>query len=80
MEVFEKEYNLCLNENIERKLETHTDTLCIRCVRKKYKCLLIWLLSIASISQLLYLILDKIDSNIIDDMFKKFLQNNSTKI
>jgi hypothetical protein len=80
MEVFEKEYNLCLNENIERKLETHTDTLCIRCVRKKYKCLLIWLLSIASISQLLYLILDKIDSNIIEDMFKKFLQNNSTKI
>ena len=79
MEVFEKEYNLCLNENIERKLETHTDTLCIRCVRKKYKCLLIWLLSIASISQLLYLILDKIDSNIIEDMFKKFLQNNSTK-
>ena len=80
MEVFEKEYNLCLNENIERKLETHTDTLCIRCVRNKYKCLLIWLLSIASISQLLYLILDKIDSNIIEDMFKKFLQNNSTKI
>ena len=78
-----QEYNTCLNDN-EKNNQSNKDGLFLRCMRKKYKCLLIWFLSIASLSQFLYLILDKIDVNILEAMLKKILQNltlqNSTNV
>ena len=71
-----QEYNVCLNDN-EKKSQSSNDGLFLRCMRKKYKCLLIWLLSIASLSQLLYLVLDKIDKNILESIFKQILQNST---
>ena len=71
-----QEYNVCLNDN-EKKSQSGNDGLFLRCMRKKYKCLLIWLLSIASLSQLLYLVLDKIDKNTLESIFKQILQNST---
>ena len=76
MELMQQEYNVCLNDN-ERKSQSSKDGLFLRCMRKKYKCLLIWLLSIASLSQFLYLVLDKIDGNILESILKKVLQNST---
>ena len=79
MNEMHKEYNLCLNENGEKE-NTSEDDLCIRCLRKKYKCLIIWLLSITSLSQLLYLILEKVDNNLLEKMLKNILYKNLTNL
>ena len=76
MEHFEQQFELCLNEDTSKNKEN--ETLCLRCMRKKYKCLIIWMLSIAAVSQFLYLLLEKIDNSILETMLQKLMQNNST--
>ena len=52
--------NLCL-----KQCETTTnekEPLYVRVMRKKYKCILLWLFSIDSVSQLFYIIIDKFDN------------------
>lgn len=46
------------------------DNLGLRCMRKKYKCVMIWLLSIISVTQLLIIIFQKLD----DTMFNMFVE------
>ena len=75
MENFEEEFNLCLNENTLNNKEN--ESLCVRCFRYKYKCLIIWMLSIAALSQFLYLLLQKIDNSFLEAMLQKFMQKNS---
>ena len=78
MEHFEEEYNPCFSENGGTSNNIKNDSLCLRCMRKKYKCLIIWMLSIAALSQFLYLLLEKIDNSVLEAMLQKLMQKNST--
>ena len=53
------------------------EPLYVRVLRKKYKCILLWLFSIASVSQLLYIVIDKFDNKFLEDLIEKTL--NSSK-
>ena len=78
------EANSCLNESqIKYDCEENTSKnsdFCLRFLRKKYKCCLLWLLSIFSGTQLLYIILDKIDQSLLNRALGKLINmsNNST--
>ena len=63
--------DLCLNENLSNT--NHTEPLHIRLLRKKYKCVLIWLFSIMSTSQLFYIVIDKFDNKFLEDVMQKML-------
>jgi hypothetical protein len=57
--------------NETNKKEENTDSVFIKFFRKKYKCVLMWLLSIIAVSQLFIIIFEKIDENIL----KKIISN-----
>lgn len=75
-------------ENLEKFIpenkyyQKNTDSLCVRCLRKKYKCIIIFLLCITVICQLFVLMLEKLDKNTIDYLFsdKSIVDNNITQI
>ena len=63
----------------EQKKEINQDNLCVRFIRKKYKCILLWFLSIISLSQLFAVIFEKIDEKILLKISKLIVdQNNYT--
>ena len=67
-----------LNEEISNSLMTNRnnnlakdDNIGINCLRKKYRCVMIWLLSIISISQFLIIIFEKLDEKFINKFAEK---------
>ena len=76
------EANIFLNEDQIKysNCEANNINFCKRFFRKKYKCCLLWLLTIISTTQLLYILLDKIDTSLIETLSKRFLDitNNTT--
>jgi hypothetical protein len=46
-----------------------------RFLLKKYKCIIIWLISIISITELIYLLLEKSSDSVINDILNKYLNN-----
>ena len=77
MEHFEEEVTLCLNEKTSNNKQEN-ESLCVRFLRKKFKCVIIWMLSITSVSQFLYLLLEKIDNSVLEKMLQQLMHNNST--
>jgi len=61
-----------MTENI--KITQENEQICTRFLRKKYKCVMLWMLSIIAFSQLLIIIFDKF---IDEEIFKKILNNIS---
>jgi hypothetical protein len=60
-----------LNNNA-KIVEDEKPTLCVRVLRKKYKCIMLWMLSIIAFSQLLVIMFDKIfDEEIVKILSKK---------
>jgi hypothetical protein len=58
-----------------------TDTICSRFLRKKYKCVMLWFLSIIAFSQLLIIIFDKfINEEIFKKILDKISSSNSSRI
>lgn len=55
-----------MTENI--KITEENEQICTRFLRKKYKCVMLWMLSIIAFSQLLIIIFDKF---IDEEIFKK---------
>jgi hypothetical protein len=71
MELFNEDNSTAtgfINRNTRNLKED--DNLGLRCMRKKYKCVMIWLLSIISVTQLLIIIFQKLD----DTMFNMFVE------
>ena len=64
--------NFCLTEN-----SNSLDPLYIRLLRKKYKCVLLWFFSIICVSQLFYIIIDKIDNKILENFINRSLDNSN---
>ena len=50
------------------KTTTVNDSLGLRCLRKKYKCIMLWLLSIITVTQFLILIFKQLDETIVSDL------------
>lgn len=55
----------------------------IRCMRKKYKCIILWLLSIIVVTQFLIIVFDKMDEKIFNRLISKlaesFHSSNNTR-
>ena len=51
--------------NETKTKEENSKSFFIRFCRKKYKCMLMWLLSIIAVSQLFIIIFEKVDENIL---------------
>jgi len=61
------------NTNVGSNLD---DSLCKRFLRKKYKCIMLWMLSIIAVSQLLIIIFEKIDEEALKKIIEK-ISNSS---
>lgn len=60
--------------------ENENETMCTRFLRKKYKCVMLWFLSIIAFSQLLIIIFDKfIDEEIFKKILEKISNSNSSR-
>lgn len=66
----------------EKQSEEIDDGLCIRCLRKKFKCLIIYTLLLIVIFQMIMLLISKLSDSNVNFLFEKISQNaytNSTK-
>jgi len=83
METF-LEHTDFLTEKQTNQKNVATGNLCLRCCRKKFKCIILWFMSVIVITQLLVIIFDKLDEKFINSISEhmfKFLNknyNNST--
>ena len=48
-------------------------SLNIRCMRKKYKCIMLWLLSIVVLTEFLLILMEKVDERYINSLIEKVL-------
>ena len=55
----------------EAKKTNVNDSLGLRCLRKKHKCIMLWLLSIITVTQFLIIIFDKLDETIVNDIITR---------
>lgn len=67
-----------IKENEVKHIENR-QSIYIRFFRKKYKCIIMWFLSIISISQLFVIILEKIDSTLLMKIVEKIHVNSTTQ-
>jgi hypothetical protein len=68
--ISEQTKDLLDKEKIE--IASEKPTLCVRFLRKKYKCVMLWMLSIIAFSQLLVIMFDKIfDEEVVNILSKK---------
>jgi hypothetical protein len=68
--ISEQTKDLLNSKTIE--IDSERPTLCVRVLRKKYKCIMLWMLSIIAFSQLLVIMFDKIfDEEIVKILSKK---------
>ena len=77
----EDNFTSFLNRNVRENRETNDGNKCVNFMRKKYKCIMIWMLSIISITQFLIIIFDKMDEKLVNKFFYKiykFIKSNST--
>ena len=66
-----------LPQNDGQEITSKTDNLCIRFLRKKYKCLLLWGLSILSLSQTFFILFEKIDNGLLNKAVGLMFTNNT---
>ena len=48
-----------------------TENIGLKCMRKKYKCIMIWLLSIITFSQFLIILFEKLDEKFVNKFVEK---------
>jgi glycerol-3-phosphate responsive antiterminator len=70
-----------IEAQIDKKFEkTENTTKFERFLAKKYKCIIIFLMSILSISEMMYLILQKNSSTLVTDVVAKYFNVTNKKI
>jgi len=70
-----------LHQQVETFLEqkpTNSDTKCIRCFKRKFKCLIIYMLLLISLTQFAILIVDKIDEKYLNQILEIISSKNYT--
>jgi hypothetical protein len=66
----------------EKNYETKTnESMMVRCIRKKYKCIIIFILSLTVLSQLFVVLLEKTDESVLNKLLSYALkEENSTSV
>jgi hypothetical protein len=59
-----------LNSNTNQPINNN-ENIGVNCLRKKFKCVILWMLSIISITQLLIIIFDKLDEKYMNKLIEK---------
>ena len=65
-------------DQLEKLNTTGTDTKCIKFLKRKFKCILIYMLFVISIIQLVILMFDKIEAKYINIILDKLISTNGT--
>ena len=60
----------------EKKQQNQQDNLCIRFIRKKYRCLLLWALTCIIFLQLVILVIEKVDVGKLIDSFIQLINTD----
>ena len=75
MEVLQMESFL---EGTTKERTRTNNNMCERCLRKKFKCLIVFMLTIITLTQLLLTIFDKIDEKYVNNFVEQIGSKNST--
>jgi hypothetical protein len=71
-----EQFGLMTEKSNEKSVETN-ENCCKRFIRKKYKCIMLWMLSIISVTQLLIIILTKMDETILQKLSTSIFENGN---
>lgn len=81
--MYEMEMEDCLpktNYKQDENVYNKNENICIRCMRKKFKCIIIFLLLLITIAQIFVILLEKLNDNQIEMILSKIVkktQNSS---
>ena len=64
----------------QKQTSTQNDSMCNRVIRKKFRCIMLFMLTIIFIAQLLFIVFDKIDEKYINKLFEVATSNKSKSI
>lgn len=64
--------------NIENFSTEKDDTKCIRFLKRKFKCVIIYMLLVISLIQLIVIICEKIDDKYLNIILEKIMSKNQT--
>lgn len=78
-EIREEFHGFITNEIKTTQVEDKDD-LCTRFIRKKFKCILIFFITIISISELLTTIFSKTDLSVLQNLYQKILSFNTSSL
>ena len=75
--------NIVKNEtdkNLEENKIKLEDNILINCLRKKYKCIILWLLAVIIFAQIFVSLIEKINSENLNSFFNIFLNEKNNSI
>jgi hypothetical protein len=85
-DLISEQVKVLLDEKQQNNMQYNEKSICLRFIQKKYKCIMLWMLSIIAFSQLLIIIFDKLfNQDMIDKLSIKLNKilfqssNNSTR-
>jgi hypothetical protein len=70
---------LQLETFLEQKT-SHQDSKCTRCLRKKFKCMIIYMLLLISLTQFVIIIIDKMDEKYLNKILEVITSKNYTSL
>ena len=64
----------------QKKTTDQNDSLCTRFIRKKFRCIILFMLTIIVVSQLLIILFEKIDERYVNKILEVVTSNRSTSL
>ena len=64
----------------QKKTTDQNDSMCTRFIRKKFRCIILFMLTIIVLSQLLIILFEKIDEKYVNKILEVVTSNRSTSI
>ena len=64
----------------QKKTTDQNDSMCTRFIRKKFRCIILFMLTIIVLSQLLIILFEKIDEKYVNKLLEVVTSNRSTSL
>ena len=64
----------------QKKTTDQNDSMCTRFIRKKFRCIILFMLTIIVLSQLLIILFEKIDEKYVNKILEVVTSNKSTSL
>ena len=64
----------------QKKTTDQNDSMCTRFIRKKFRCIILFMLTIIVLSQLLIILFEKIDEKYVNKILEVVTSNRSTSL